>query len=43
MISLKYAPERAGPLKQIYEEDFQRAAMEDRDTASSFFIPQVGY
>jgi len=43
MISLKYAPERTAALKQIYEEDFQRAAMEDRDTASSYFVPQIGY
>jgi hypothetical protein len=41
-LSLKYAPERTPVLKQIYEEDFQRAAMEDRDTASVFFVPQIG-
>lgn len=43
MLSLKYAPERAGILKQIYEEDFQRAALADRDTASVHFVPDVGY
>lgn len=43
MISLKYAADRAAALKQIYEEDFQRAAMEDKDTASSYFVPQIGY
>ena len=43
MLSLKYAPERAGPLKQIYEEDFQRAALADRDTASVHFVPDVGF
>ena len=42
MLSLKYAPERTSALKQIYEEDFQRAALEDRDTASVHFIPAVG-
>jgi len=29
-------------LKQIYEEDFTRAALEDRDTASVSFIPDLG-
>jgi hypothetical protein len=29
-------------LKQIYEEDFARAAAEDRDTASALFIPDFG-
>lgn len=43
MLSLKYAPERASVLKQIYEEDFQRAAIADRDTASVHFVPDVGY
>lgn len=42
-ISLKYAPERVQLLKQIYEEDFTRAAQEDRDTASVSFVPQLGY
>jgi hypothetical protein len=43
MLSLKYAPDRAAALKQIYEEDFQRAALADRDTASVHFVPDVGY
>jgi len=42
MISLKYAPERTGGLKQIYEEDFKRAADEDRDTASFYATPELG-
>jgi hypothetical protein len=42
-ISLKYAPERTVMLKQIYEEDFSRAAAEDRDTASVSFVPQIEY
>ncbi len=42
MLSLKYAPERAAALKQIYEEDFQRAALADRDTASVHFVPDLG-
>ena len=41
-IALKYAPERVSMLKQIYEEDFARAAAEDRDTASALFIPDFG-
>ena len=42
-LALKYAPDRIGVLKQIYEEDFQRAALEDRDTASVRIVPAVGY
>jgi hypothetical protein len=42
MLALKYTPERMAALKQIYEEDFQRAALEDRDTASVHFIPDFG-
>lgn len=42
MLSLKYMPDRVGALKQIYEEDFQRAALEDRDTASFHIVPDFG-
>lgn len=41
-ISLKFAADRASALKAIYEEDFLRAAMEDRDTASVQFVPDLG-
>lgn len=41
-LSLKFAPDRIGALKQIYEEEFKRAADEDRDTASVFILPNVG-
>lgn len=41
-LALKYAADRAGALKAIYEEDFQRAALEDRDTASVRFVPDMG-
>ena len=41
-LALKYAPDRVGILKQIYEEDFMRAEMEDRDSASTRFVPAVG-
>lgn len=41
-LSLKFAPDRTPALKAIYEEDFNRAAMEDRDTASVQFVPDLG-
>jgi hypothetical protein len=36
---MKRAPERMTMLKQIYEEDFLRAAQEDRDIASVYLVP----
>jgi len=42
-LSLKFAPDRTAALKAIYEEDFKRAADEDRDTASVQFVPDMGY
>jgi hypothetical protein len=41
-LALKFAPDRTAALKAIYEEDFLRAAMEDRDTASVQFVPDLG-
>lgn len=41
-LSLKFAPERTAVLKAFYEEDFNRAALEDRDTASVSFVPELG-
>ena len=41
-LSLKYAPERTQMLKALYEEDFTRAAQEDRDTASLRLVPDLG-
>lgn len=41
-VSLKFAPERTAGLKQIYEEEFARAAAEDRDRASFYVVPDVG-
>ena len=41
-LALKFAPERVTVLKAFYEEDFQRAALEDRDTASVSFVPDLG-
>jgi hypothetical protein len=41
-LSLKFSPERFAALKAFYEEDFHRAALEDRDTASVSFVPDFG-
>jgi len=38
-IAMKRAPDRIVMLKQIYEEDFMRAAQEDRDIASVYLVP----
>jgi hypothetical protein len=38
-LALKRAPERMEVLKALYEEEFQRAAYADRDTASVFLLP----
>jgi len=38
-LSVKKAPDRMVALKQLYEEEFARAAAEDRDTASVFLTP----
>jgi hypothetical protein len=40
-LSLKIAPDRTVLLKQLYEEEFQRAAYEDRDTASLRLVPDM--
>jgi hypothetical protein len=42
-LSLKKAPERTVVLKQLYEEEFARAAQEDRDIASVYLTPDLGY
>jgi len=41
-LSLKFAPDRTAMMKQLYEEEFARAAAEDRDTASAYFVPELG-
>ena len=41
-ISMKYAPDRIGILKQVYEEEFQRAADTNRENVSSHFVPYIG-
>jgi hypothetical protein len=40
-LALKKAPDRVTMLKSIYEEEFQRAANEDRDIASVFLTPSL--
>ena len=40
-IALKKAPDKVVILKQLYEEEFARAAMEDRDTASVYLTPEI--
>lgn len=42
-ISLKRAPNRAQLLKAVYEEEFERAATEDRDRASFNVAPKYSY
>ena len=42
-ISLKRAPNRVQLLKSVYEEEFERAAIEDRDRASFNVAPKYDY
>lgn len=42
-IALKRAPNRVQMLKAVYEEEFERAAMEDRDRASFNVAPRLSY
>jgi hypothetical protein len=36
---MKRAPEKIALLKQVYDEEFDRAAFEDIDSVSSRFVP----
>ena len=38
-VAMKRAPEKIALLKQVYEEEFDRAAFEDIDSVSSRFVP----
>jgi hypothetical protein len=38
-LAVKKAPDRIGMLKQFYEEEFARAASEDRERSSYFAVP----
>jgi hypothetical protein len=42
-LALKKAPERVALLKTVYEEEFKRAADEDRDRASLKLTPSRDY
>ena len=42
-LAIKKAPDRIGLLKQLYEEEFTRAATEDRDRASMRIVPDSRY
>lgn len=42
-LAIKFAPDRVGMLKQEYEEDFRRAAEEDRDRSSLKLVPNGAY
>ena len=39
-LAMKYAPDRVQVLKAIYEEEFLKAAAQDRESVSSNFVPQ---
>ena len=38
-VAMKRAPEKIALLKQVYDEEFDRAAFEDIDSVSSKFVP----
>jgi hypothetical protein len=42
-IALKRAPNRVQMLKAVYEEEFDRAATEDRDRSSFNVVPKYEY
>jgi hypothetical protein len=42
-VSLKKSPERTPMLKQLYDEEWQRASEEDRPRSSFYAIPERGY
>jgi hypothetical protein len=42
-LAMKRAPERVQLLKAVYEEEFERAASEDRDRASLSLVPSNNY
>jgi|TARA_R110000787_G_scaffold33476_4_gene87629 hypothetical protein len=42
-LALKRAPNRVQMLKEVYEEEFERAAVEDRDRASFNVAPNFAY
>ena len=42
-IAIKRAPQRVQLLKAVYEEEFERAATEDRDRSSFNVVPRYEY
>jgi len=40
-LSVKFAPDRTALLKSVYDEEFSRAATEDRDRASLRLVPRI--
>ena len=42
-LAMKRAPDRIKILKAVYEEEFERAAAEDRDRASLSLTPSTTY
>ena len=42
-LALKRAPNRVQLLKAVYEEEFERAATEDRDRSSFNVVPDFQY
>ena len=40
-LSMKIAPDRVSLLKSVYDEEFARAASEDRDRASLRLVPRI--
>tara|TARA_R110000803_G_scaffold1745_2_gene5690 strand:+ start:351 stop:1019 length:669 start_codon:yes stop_codon:yes gene_type:complete len=42
-LSVKKSPERTPLLKQIYDEEWQRASEEDRPRSSFYAVPERGY
>ena len=42
-LSIKFAPDRAQPLKLIYEDEFDRALQTDGSPSSSFITPKTYY
>jgi len=42
-LSMKKAPDRVQLLKAVYEEEFDRAATEDRDRSSFNVVPKFEY
>jgi hypothetical protein len=40
-LAIKRAPQRLAEMRALYEDDYERAAAEDRDRSSFFFAPDI--